>query len=266
MNRVIIQLSDLHLLSDIESTVREVPTWRTLSEVLSVIRQRDEGEFQLVITGDLAQAGERVAYERLAEWLQEWRPRCLVVPGNHDHRSTLRDVFDLPRASSAEDPDSICFSEPLGEWRLIGVDSQIPGEVGGALSAGQLEWLESELASQSQQPTILFMHHPPFSVDSTWADAIGLANQEAFWQTIERFPQVRSVVSGHVHQQYSAIRGDVLCLTTPATSFQFKPGSESAQFDPVSPGFRLLVLREGRVDTEVVRLPRLAFPPRVVEN
>ena len=93
MSQCIIQLTDLHLLSDVEADVREVPTWRTLKQVLDLLRQQEQQDYFLVITGDLAQDGERGAYERLMEWLQEWHGRCAVIPGNHDDRSLLHDVI-----------------------------------------------------------------------------------------------------------------------------------------------------------------------------
>ena len=264
MSQCIIQLTDLHLLSDAEACVRELPTWRTLKQVLDRLRQQEQQDYFLVITGDLAQDGERAAYERLEGWLQEWHDRCVVVPGNHDDRSLLREVLTLPFLSSQDDPDAICFSLQVGDWRLIGLDTQVPGAVHGTLSERQRKWLQGELEQHTQQPTILFTHHPPFSVASSWADGIGLTNGEPFWQSISAHPQVRAVVSGHVHQDFSATNNGVLCLTTPATSFQFTPGSSTAQFDLVSPGFRRLQLEDGRIDTEVMRLSELTFPPRML--
>ena len=263
MGSRVIQLTDLHLLSEPEARVRDVPTWSTLKLVLDLLREQEEQDYCLVITGDLAQDGERGAYERLVDWLQEWRDRCVVIPGNHDNRSLLREVLVLPLMSEQQDPDAICFSHQFGEWRLIGLDTQVPGAVLGTLSDRQLSWLGRELERHPDQPTILFTHHPPFSVCSSWADGIGLTNREPFWQSISDHSQVRAVISGHVHQEFAAMQGEVLCLTSPATSFQFTPGSSEAQFDLVSPGFRVLRLDSDRVDSEVIRLSELAFPPRM---
>ena len=264
MSQCIIQLTDLHLLSDVEAGVRDVPTWRTLKQVLDLLRQQEQQDYFLVITGDLAQDGERGAYERLMEWLQEWHGRCAVIPGNHDDRSLLHDVITLPTMSSEDAPDSICFSHQLGDWRLIGLDTQVPGSVHGTLSERQQEWLQCELEQHATQPTVLFTHHPAFSVASSWADGIGLTNGEVFWQSIGGNPQLRAVVSGHVHQEFSAMKNGVLCLTTPATSFQFTPGSTAAQVDLVCPGFRRLQLKKDRVETDVIRLSELTFPPRML--
>ncbi|MEE3369475.1 MAG: phosphodiesterase [Planctomycetota bacterium] len=261
MSECIIQLTDLHLLSDVEACVREVPTWRTLKQVLDLLRQQEQQDYFLVITGDLAQDVERGAYERLEEWLRDWHGRYAVVPGNHDDRGVLSDVFTLPILSSQDAPDAVCFSHQLGDWRLIGLDTQVPGAVHGTLSERQRNWLLGELEQHSRQPTVLFTHHPPFSVASSWADGIGLTNGELFWQSVAGHPQLRAVVSGHVHQDFAATNDGVLCLTTPATSFQFTPGSSAAQFDLVAPGFRRLGLESEGIATEVTRLPELTFPP-----
>ena len=264
MSECIIQLTDLHLLSAAEACVREVPTWRTLKQVLDLLRQQEQQDYFLVITGDLAQDGERGAYERLEEWLGEWHGRYAVVPGNHDDRGLLSDVLTLPTLSLQEAPDAICFSHQVGEWRLIGLDTQVPGAVYGTLSERQRKWLLGELDQHASQPTVLFTHHPPFSVSSSWADGIGLNNGELFWQSVAGHPQLRAVVSGHVHQDFTTTNGGVLCLTTPATSFQFTPGSSAAQVDLVAPGFRQLRLEGDGIDTEVMRLPELTFPPRML--
>ena len=50
-------------------------------------------------------------------------------------------------------------------------------------------------------------------------------------------------------------------LTTPATSFQFRPKEEVPIFDLVSTGFRVLTLGAGGYQTRVVRLPSLTYPP-----
>ena len=46
MSECIIQLTDLHLLSDVEACVREVPTWRTLKQVLDLLRQQDQQDYE----------------------------------------------------------------------------------------------------------------------------------------------------------------------------------------------------------------------------
>ena len=71
------------------------------------------------------------------------------------------------------------FADSLGDWRLIGLDSQITGALPGELGAEQLAWLAS-LLTASSQPTVLFLHHPPIMVGSAWLDRIGLVDAAAF--------------------------------------------------------------------------------------
>ena len=71
-----------------------------------------------------------------------------MIPGNHDDRPALRKVF--PEFFSA-DAHWLTFAVDCGNWRVVGLDSQITGKVDGALSADQLEWLDDEL---KQHPSL----------------------------------------------------------------------------------------------------------------
>lgn len=249
----ILQLSDLHLMAD---PLAELKGWRTRDKVERVLdRVRLEadrgGVDQIVITGDLAHDELRETYLVLRDLLGELRDRCLLLPGNHDDREFMREVF--PEACASDD-DFISFSVAAGRWRLIGLDSHVQGEVAGELGARQLDWLAHELAWHADQPTVLFLHHPPFAVESKWVDAIGLRDADALLACLIGFEQVKAVCAGHVHQQFEAEASGVHMLTTPSASLQFTPQADEFCLDELPAGFRVLHLAED-FRSEVVRLP-----------
>src|SRR5262249_56775162 len=47
--------------------------------------------------------------------------------------------------------------------RLIALDTLVPGQVGGRLCAERLGWLAARLEEAPARPTVVFMHHPPFT-------------------------------------------------------------------------------------------------------
>ncbi len=253
----ILQLTDCHLLSDPEAKLKGVPTTSSLREVLAFIAENEEFDY-LVISGDLAQDEQLKTYQILREMLGEWVPRLRLIPGNHDDRSFLRQTF--PEITAGSD-GVLTFSLQVNGWRVIGLDSHVPGQVWGSIDEKQLEWLRRELSLDSQCPTVLFLHHPPISVGSPWLDRIGLTESESLVGMISGSPQIRLVCSGHVHQEFAGKLGEAEVVTTPATSFQFRPREEVPIFDLISTGFRVVTLGTSGYQTRVVRLPSLNYPP-----
>ena len=152
MSFKVVQVSDTHLLSDRTGCVAEVPTWLSFRAVLDDIDERHGNFDLLVLTGDLAQDELEPTYAHLREGLGERLSRSRLIPGNHDDRPALRKIF--PEFFSA-DAQWLTFAVDCGNWRVVGLDSQVTGAVHGALSAEQLKWLDDEL-SHHPQPHLIF--------------------------------------------------------------------------------------------------------------
>ena len=254
----ILQLSDPHLLSEPDALLRAIPTYRSFRQV---IRHLD-GEavhFELVIlTGDLAHDEQRDTYRLLRRTLEERRTPWRMIPGNHDNRAFMNEVF--PEVSGTG-RDWVNFSMEAAGWKLVGLDSHLPGSVSGRVGRRQLEWLRHELETNPGTPTVLFMHHPPVPVGCPWLDRIGLEDAEPFYRVVAAAPQVRLVCCGHVHHEFRGRLGSATVLAAPSTAFQFLPEGESPVFDPIPPGARILELDGSRWRTRVVRLPELIWAP-----
>lgn len=251
----VLQLSDLHLMSDPAGELKGVRIREITERVIDCIRQRVDSVSEeiehVVITGDLAHDELRETYDLLRELLGDLLPRCLLLPGNHDSRPGMRAAF--PELFAADD-EFLTFSVTAGPWRLIGLDSHVPGNVSGHLCRRQLDWLEHELQQHAAQPAVLFLHHPPFSVGSAWVDVIGLTNADELLECVLSAGKVRAICAGHVHQQYEAELNGVRLLAAPSASLQFTPASDEFGLDAKPTGFRLLRLGE-HFESEVVRLP-----------
>ena len=246
----IVQLTDLHLYRDRESVLAGVRTWETFGAVLETVRREEPGFDYLILTGDLAQDESLETYAMLREALGDWGSRCRIIPGNHDDPASLREVF--PEAwLLGEGP--LAFSFQAGGWRIIGLDSHLPGEVHGRVSSDQVAWLEAELASDPTLPALVFVHHPPIPIDVAWIDELGLTDCRELVSLVESSPQVKVVCAGHVHQECVGSIGQAAFYTTPSTCVQFGARAEKA-FDPRMAGYRTFTLEPEGYRTEVVRL------------
>jgi Icc protein len=169
------------------------------------------------------------------------------LPGNHDERLAMAEHLrgDAIRAERVVD---------AGAWRIVLLDSTIPGEDGGRLDDAELEHLRGALSDHAR-PTLVCLHHQPVAVGSAWIDTMALQNDAAFFEILDAHAQVRGVLWGHVHQDFEAHHGDIRLMATPSTCVQFLPGAPHFQVDPQPPGCRLLTLTpEGGIHSEVLRL------------
>ncbi len=71
---------------------------------------------------------------------------------------------------------------------------------------------------------------------------MALENPEAFFDVIDRHPQVRGILWGHIHQSFEAQRHGVQLIRTPSTCVQFKPRHGVFEADALGPGYRWLGL------------------------
>src|SRR5262249_61769438 len=67
----------------------------------------------------------------------------------------------------------------------------------------RLRWLDAELSRAPDVPTLMAMHHPPFATGvRPWDELGGIPPAEltALAEGVGRHPQVRRLVSGHLHR------------------------------------------------------------------
>jgi Icc protein len=243
----IIQLTDLHLCAmpgDILNT--GIDTDATLQRVLDELRQHHRHADLLVVTGDLAQDPVAAVYERLNAVLGTAGIPTYCLPGNHDDAALMDDVLRDSKVNTAR-------IVTRGDWLLVLLDSVDPADPqGGRLDAEELVMLDEVLSRHPARNALVCLHHPPVAIGSAWMDRIGLANAEALFAVLDKYPQVRGVVFGHIHQDFETERNGVRLLGTPATCVQFTPGTETLFVDSLPPAWRWLDLHaDGRIETGV---------------
>ena len=72
---------------------------------------------------------------------------------------------------------------------------------------------------------------------------------------VEENSQIKLVICGHIHQEYSQPLGQAMLYTTPSTSVQFLPGATEFTTDSVDPGYRTIAIEhDASFVTEVIRV------------
>lgn len=240
----VLQLTDLHIFEDANRTMLPIDTKASFRAVLELALSTDIDWDLVVLSGDLADLGEPASYAWIAEQLEDINIPTVAVAGNHDDRQHLNTYFDCPTELT------------LGEWHLSFLDSCVPPSTKGELGEAELERLGHQLKNNPNNPQLIFLHHPPVSLSSTWMDNMGLSNADAFWERLEPHSNVVAVVNGHVHQNFDTYCGEVRVLSTPSTCTQFVPRTSQFALDPRQAGFRQIdLLESGKMTSSVRRMP-----------
>jgi 3',5'-cyclic AMP phosphodiesterase CpdA len=245
---VLAQISDPHLG---EPAIGGARPKRCLREVVAAIGDLPNPVDALLVTGDLAEHADPKEYALAAELIGALGVPFHVLPGNKDDRATMRRAFDLPGEADAP----LDYAVDLGPLRLVVVDSTIPGEDRGDFEPAQLEWLDAELARAPEQPTIVAMHQPPLVTGMADWDGVIMtaADRAALAAVIERHPQVRAIVGGHLHRIAAGALAGRPVVAAPSTFVQARPNfeTERVKLRDHFRGFLLHVLREGELSTQI---------------
>ncbi|MCB1734528.1 MAG: phosphodiesterase [Gammaproteobacteria bacterium] len=249
MSRIqrVVQITDTHLFSDPSRALKGIVTDASLRAVLAAAHNDLVGADLLLLTGDLAHDEVEATYQRLRATLAALIPGQLpvrAIPGNHDDPALMIRHFGQA--------DSVV----LGDWLCLSLDSHRDGQVEGTLRASELQRLDRELAETRASHALIAVHHHPVDVGSLWMDGIGLSNHAALFEVLNRHDKARAILNGHIHQEFEGGRDGIAVYGTPSTNVQFRARSDEPQFADLEPGYRRLALYpDGRIDTEVVRVP-----------
>jgi Icc protein len=244
---LLLQLSDPH----VGATWGDGDPVAGLTRTVESVRRLPDRPDAVLVSGDLADHAADGEYEFVRELLARLDVPVYVLPGNHDDRDTLRRHFDLPGAIGTP----VQYAVDLGPLRLVVLDSTRPGEDRGELDRQRLTWLDAELAAAPDRITMIAMHHPPLSTGIAAWDEIGLpaADRGALGEVLERHPQVRRLVAGHVHRTIAAELAGRAVLAIPSTYVQARLNFSSDEIELVAepPGFAVHALRDGELASHV---------------
>src|SRR5260370_7551198 len=157
---LIAQISDMHSKAEGELLYGRIDTAGFLERAVAHVGALDPPPDVVLATGDLVEGGKSEEYVRLRRLLAPLALLVHLIPGNHDARDALREVFAdhayLPRTGFLH------YTIETLPVRLIALDTLVPGKGYGALCRERLDWLEARLAATAR-PTRPFTPPPPFA-------------------------------------------------------------------------------------------------------
>jgi Icc protein len=262
-----VHLTDTHIMAGEKWKARtgawEFDTAASLRQVVEAINTLEPRPAFAVLGGDLTSpdildprsANSPEAYEPSYRLLQELlRPLSCplyMLMGNHDNRVAFQRVFG-PALPTPEGLHYYSFDHQ--GYHFVALDSLQPGAPGGYLDPIQLAWLQQDLDSHQEQPTLVFVHHHPWPLGLAWIDAMALRNGEEFMALLQAHPAVRWLICGHVHTDQVIQRNGITMLTTPSTCVQLSKVSQTPKMFPGPPGFRLIQVKGPLLSTRVFYL------------
>ena len=106
--------------------------------------------------------------------------------------------------------------------RLEVLDTTRPGEDPDSLDAVQLAWLDTELSSGPDVPTLITMHHPPIpTAVPAWDEAALDPNDRAtLAEVVTRHPHACRLVACHMHRTIIGELAGRVVVTVRSTDVQ----------------------------------------------
>jgi Icc protein len=243
----ILQLTDPHLFADPETRLKGVETASSFRRALDHALAAWNPDV-ILLTGDLSEDRSPEAYLQLRKALEPLQIPVYCIPGNHD------DPEILARELRGR---QFHYCRPLRHqnWLLPMLNTWDGDRGGGRLGEDELDKLSGQLASSDAEHVLVCLHHQPVPVGSAWLDSVGLDDSDDLMAVIERFPRVRGLLWGHVHQAFDQHNGGLRLMGTPSTCYQFEPRRDDFALDGLGPGYRRLRLHaDGRIESQVTQL------------
>lgn len=232
------QVTDIHIGFDPEDP-EEMNTRRFLAVLERLIALDPQPAF-LLCTGDLTETGQGRHYARLREMLDRLPFPYHVIPGNHDKRPALLEVFpETPSPSGF-----VQYAFDAGPLRIVMLDTSDEKRHGGVFCETRAAWLEAELASHDR-PTVIAMHHPPAPSAVPWITA---HEYEPWVQRLRtaigrHAEQVVGIIAGHYHRPMTAMWAKAGVFVCPSSAPRV--GLDMRPFDLEHPAdMRPLVVEE----------------------
>ncbi|HTH98176.1 MAG TPA: phosphodiesterase [Stellaceae bacterium] len=215
---LVAQLTDCHVVATGGTLFGWVDPNARLAAAVAYLNRLNPRPDVVVLSGDLVDGGRVEEYHALRAILGDLAIPFLLLPGNHDDRDNMRAVFPehdyLPREGFLN------WSVEVQGMRLVGLDTQLTGQPIGQVCHERADWLARTLAAHSCQPTLLFMHHPPFLTGVEMLDVMGCTGTDRLAMALADQRHVEAILCGHHHVSMVTHWNHVLAMVAPATSYR----------------------------------------------
>lgn len=258
----ILHITDTHLFADEDGALLGIKSNASFLSVINEIKRGNRKYDLIVATGDFVQDGSKKSYARFAEQIKQFNTPCVWLAGNHDNFSYMQEVF-----SNYQLAENKVVS--LGDnWLIVLLNSQVVGQACGLLPQSELQFLEKTLLAHTDKNVMVFLHHHPINSGCHWLDEHILKNSNELEKIVKKFPSIKGLGWGHIHQQQDHVWHNCHAFSTPSTCFQFKSNCYEFQLsNDEAPGWREITLNEdGTIESSVFRIADNLFLPDVSQK
>jgi 3',5'-cyclic AMP phosphodiesterase CpdA len=220
----------LAVIADPHVSVDGQGTWKVHHRSEALLRTAlgdaaDRGVDAVVFAGDLTRDGARGDFEAVEALVADCPVPCLAVPGNHDVPKTFDD-HDVPAVGefgASLTPGGLPFHERVGGMDLVGLnsasspDGSLAGTHDGAISGGEVAWLDVTLAD-ADTPVAVSHHNLPGLLETeafAWRSSFPVDNAGNLVEVLASH-DVPLHVSGHLHVPAVAESNGVRELVCPS--------------------------------------------------
>lgn len=248
-----------------------------LQEFVDEVNARQKQPAFVLFNGDLVAFKRKPYFDAFVEAASPLKAPVFLVHGNHDGRHD--DAFFLDTQEALSGFRALYYSFDAGQWHFVVLPGkeQLPSPDS---EKAMLDWLDADLAANASRPTMVFVHYHLLPIGLSQGEYYTLP-MELRRALIGRFtaqPQVRYVVSGHVHcgiqssVKSSWTYGDTHFVVAPSPLHPRGFGEEFPAFLPegaANEGYYLDVEVDGHNLTLAGRRigmeARFAYPDRFAE-
>jgi Icc protein len=211
-----------------------------LQRVLDDIAAR--GITNIIFGGDI---GAKDSNKYFFDLIAAHKFRLQMVLGNHDSFAevTRHCGFDHSRSEG-----EMFGTSEEGAVKFLFLDSSA-----NVISDAQLQWLKSELRTDKR--IVLFVHHPVLPID-TPLDGSGavLKGRDSLKAALQTSRRDITIFCGHYHMIDTQNGDRIRQYVTPAVSYQITKAAEAIEIDSSTFGYRLIVIDDDDVASDVVML------------
>jgi Icc protein len=214
----LIQITDTHILPPGEVLYGEVDTARHLKETVQGINRMRPLPDVVMITGDLAERGDKVSYRHFIELIKPLKMPVFVLAGNHDNLKLMSEVFAATPYFPVSD-STFQYAIEGFPFRIIALNSNGDGTELPEFDDHRLAWLANQL-DQSHEPTLIAIHHPPMITGIELIDMGGPEWCQGLKSLLAEHDHVKLVICGHCHTDLCGRIGPVPVYMAAATAHQ----------------------------------------------
>lgn len=200
----IVQISDSHI------SINHPDRTTDLEVCIQRINELADAPDVVIHTGDIAHDGLEEEYRIAKEHLDKLTSPYYVLTGNRDSRQMLIETFADDKSISSDDR-FVQYSIETYDTRLIVLDTLSEQSNKGQLCEERLTHFEKMLATDTERPILVFLHHTPFEVLPI-PDPFQFENWnqvDQFQEVLTRHPSVSALYCGHVHRNVDSNIGNL---------------------------------------------------------